>query len=220
MQKYISLEDVDDTRRTSVGLLDEITDKFTFTSVLKEENINHQEFVNLVLQIIGIFEDSGAISKVRSTFTSKCIASFREEYGEKGRPLKKTCVLIFYSHITTEKYRDIIMGKIIDLVKRSEMRQEDIEKRLELSQLIGALTSVQGRRKSNLINWLKTVPLSKEKRYIPCQMFKIEKADLWTNMLTYEKSLTEYLEQLGFDLDLESCQGEVCIVLSKNIKFS
>ena len=100
------------------------------------------------------------------------------------------------------------------------VRQKDIEKRSELSQLIGALTSVQGRRKSNLINWLKTVPLSKEKRYIPCQMFKIEKADLWTNMLTYEKSLTEYLEQLGFDLDLESCQGEVCIVLSKNIKFS
>lgn len=207
LEKYMSMESVDDTRRTSLGLLDEITDKFTFTSVLKEESINHQEFVNLVLQIIGIFEDSSAISKVRSTFTSKCDRPFKEEYGEKGLPLKKTCVLILYSYITTEKYRDIIMGKIIDLVKKSEMRQNDIEKKSELAQLIGALTSVQGRRKSNLVNWLKTVPLADDKRYIPCQMFKIEKDELWTDMMTYEEGLTDYLTQLKFDLDLNSCIG-------------
>ena len=96
LQQYISLEIVDDTRRTSVGLLDEITDKFTFTSFLKEENINHQEFVDLVLQIIGIFEDSRSISKVRSTFTSKCDKPFKEEYSEKGRPIKRMCVLIMF----------------------------------------------------------------------------------------------------------------------------
>lgn len=203
------MEIVEDTRRTSVALLDEITDKFTFTSVLKEESINHQEFVNLILQIIGIFEDSSSISKVRSTFTSKCDKPFKEEYNEKGLPLKRTCVLIFYSYITTEKYRDIIMGKLIDLVKKSEVKQDDIEKKSELSQLIGALTSVQGRRKSNLINWIKTVPLSDDKRYIPCQMFKIEADQLWEGqMITYRESLVDYLAQLNFDLDLNSCQGE------------
>lgn len=208
LKKYISLEIVDDTRRTSVGLLDEITDKFSFISFLKEENINHQEFVDLVLQIIGIFEDSSSISKVRSTFTSKCDKPFKEEYTEKGRPIKRMCVLIMYSYITTEKYRDIIMGKVIDLVKKSEVKQDDIEKKSELSQLIGALTSVQGRRKSNLINWIRTVPLAEDKKYIPCQMFKIEKEQLWEGQLiTYEESLIDYLKQLNFELDLDSCQG-------------
>ena len=206
----LKLELVEDASRTAVGLLDEITDKFTFMNILKKQNINHEDFVEMILDIIGIFEDSAEISKLRGTFNAKCIKPFGEKYDKvNGKAIKTTCVLILHSYITIEKYRDIIMGKLADVVKKAELLETtDTSKRVELSQLIEALTSVQVRRKSNLVNWIKTVPLKES--LIKCSIFKLEN-DLWPGQQHESRLIVEdYIKNsLKLEIEIDSCQGKI-----------
>ena len=171
--------------RTAISLLDAMSDKYAFMQEIQLENINHEEFINLVLELINIFEDSPDISKLRVNFNAKCLNHFGQNLNATELALQRSCVNILYSYVTIEKQRDLIMGRTINLVKKAEvLNDKDVTKKVELNQLIAALTAVQTRRKSILTNWLDSGLINRPDDKIKCTLFNCGSTDelkLWPN---------------------------------------
>ena len=174
--------------RTAISLLDAMSDKYAFMQQIEMENINHEEFINLVLELINIFEDSPDISKLRVNFNAKCLNHFGQNLNATELALQRSCVNILYSYVTIEKQRDLIMGRTINLVKKAEvLNDKDVQKKVELNQLIAALTSVQKRRRSILVNWIDSGLINRPNDTggkIKCTIFNCgdkESLDLWPN---------------------------------------
>ena len=179
-----------------------MSDKYAFMGEIQLEKINHEEFINLILQVIGIFEDSPDISKLRITFNGKCIDKFD---GEENQALQRSCVKILYSYVTIEKQRDLIMGKIINLVKKAQvLNDRDVSKKVELDQLIAALTSVQKRRKSILVSWLDKGLINRPNDNIKCTLFNCMELNLWPkdNIDAFKNYLTDNLK---VNIDISGC---------------
>lgn len=204
-EEIVDQEIISDTMRTAVSLVDAMSDKYSFMGEIQLEKINHEEFITLILQLIGIFEDSPEISKLRVTFNGKCLGKFAGMKDGKDQELQRTCVRILYSYVSIEKQRDLIMGKLINLVKKAEiLNDRDVSKKVELDQLVAALTSVQKRRKSILISWLDKGLINRPNYDIKCTLFNCMELDLLpkANIEEFKNYLTHNLK---LTIDVKDC---------------
>ena len=197
LKDFMNERDMLDLADDAAAMLVAINEKFHYIEVFDQGDMTG-ELAGEIKADVGVLQDTTAIEKIRKAFERMCIDKQFLKC-DQNMLEKNICTKIAYSYFSIEKYRDIVITDMINLLQPVT----------DLSKIAEAYLAVQSDRRSSMKNWISAKLVDNNE--IACPLFKTrayywEKSEYLQYVLDYFTYIDPNLTKNINDLRIEDCK--------------
>ena len=158
-----------------------MSEKLTFVGAFSE-GVAYVDVANRVANDIDVLGQTKDASELRTMIKESCVPRLTSCKCE----FKETCLILIHTLVTIEKYRDITMTNLINILQSTSLRQTNK----------GYLV-VQNNRRNKLKSWIDTTLLSNEK--IACTISYHRDTQYWPSK-EHQLEVDDFITYIGLSL--------------------